>query len=197
MGREVALLIRQINRVQPQWNLVGFFDDKATGSMDTLPILGGITELNKWQEKVAIAVAVADPHAKAQLVDRVDNPHIYYPILVHPLADAGDTQNVLGRGCILARGCALTVNVKLGDFVFINMMTAVGHDSQIGSFSSVMPHCCVAGNSTIGEKCLLGTGAAVLQHVTIHNGATVGAGAVVVKDVPAGAVVTGVPARIH
>ena len=43
---------------------------------------------------------------------------------------------------------------------------------------------------------LIGTGAVILPRLTIGCDATVGAGAVVTADVPAGAVVTGVPARI-
>ena len=42
----------------------------------------------------------------------------------------------------------------------------------------------------------IGTGAVILPRLTIGCDATVGAGAVVTADVPAGAVVTGVPARI-
>ena len=42
---------------------------------------------------------------------------------------------------------------------------------------------------------LVGTGARVLQYLQVGEGATVGAGAVVTKNVPAGQVVVGVPAR--
>lgn len=42
----------------------------------------------------------------------------------------------------------------------------------------------------------IGTGAVVLPGVTVGRGAIIGAGAVVVKDVPAWAVVAGVPARL-
>ncbi len=42
----------------------------------------------------------------------------------------------------------------------------------------------------------IGTGAKILQGVQIGNGAVIGAGAVVVKDVPAYAIVGGVPARV-
>lgn len=53
------------------------------------------------------------------------------------------------------------------------------------------------GPITIGNDCFLGQRAVVLGGVRIGDGATIGAGAVVTRDVPAGAVATGVPARIH
>jgi acetyltransferase-like isoleucine patch superfamily enzyme len=47
----------------------------------------------------------------------------------------------------------------------------------------------------LGDRCFVGAGAVVLRGVTIGEGSVVGAGAVVTGDVPAGAIVAGVPAR--
>ena len=49
---------------------------------------------------------------------------------------------------------------------------------------------------TIHRNVAIGTGAKVIGPITIGDGAVIGANAVVVHDVPAGSVVTGVPARV-
>lgn len=47
----------------------------------------------------------------------------------------------------------------------------------------------------IGDRVFIAVGAVVMSHVTIGDNVTVGANAVVTHDVPAGAVVAGIPAR--
>jgi carbonic anhydrase/acetyltransferase-like protein (isoleucine patch superfamily) len=65
----------------------------------------------------------------------------------------------------------------IGDYV------TIGHRAVV--------HC-----AEIGDRCLIGMGAILLEGVKIGAGSIVGAGAVVTKNVPAGVVVAGVPAKI-
>lgn len=48
----------------------------------------------------------------------------------------------------------------------------------------------------IGNRVYIGAGAVVIGEITIGDDAVIGANSVVIRDVPAGAVVAGVPARL-
>jgi serine O-acetyltransferase len=49
---------------------------------------------------------------------------------------------------------------------------------------------------TIGNNVVIGTGAVALGNITIGDGAKIGSGSVVVKSVPPGATVVGIPGRV-
>jgi serine O-acetyltransferase len=49
---------------------------------------------------------------------------------------------------------------------------------------------------TLGKRVNVGAGAKILGAVSIGDGASIGANAVVLDDVPAGAVAVGIPAKV-
>ncbi len=196
-GREMALLIQQINQVQDSWNLVGFFDDgRKMGSMiDQLPVLGGIDELNKYRTPLGLVLGIADPSLRQALVGRIKNLKVTFPSLVHPTAIMGSEINQLGKGCVVQAGVVLTVGIRLSDFVIVQGLTTIGHDAQLHDFTVVMPGCSISGNVKIEQGCTVGTGARILQGLVIGENSVVGAGAVVTKSFPAGSRLIGVPAQ--
>jgi sugar O-acyltransferase (sialic acid O-acetyltransferase NeuD family) len=197
LGREMALLIRQLNQVQIQWNLVGFYDDNHSLNQkvdEELKIIGGIAELNQVKKPLSLLVAIADPMIRKSVVSKITAEKIDFPVILHPNV-SGSPINKFGKGCVITAGCILTTGIQLGDFVIINLATTIGHDVRIGSFSSVMPGCNISGNVSIGENTLLGTGAKILQSLTIGQGCRIGAGAVVTRNFGNNLTVVGVPAR--
>ena len=74
-GKEVACLIKRVNNKAPQWNLIGFFDDGKEINTEIShygKVLGGINELNKWGEKIAIVIAIGNPNIIKTIVDNID-----------------------------------------------------------------------------------------------------------------------------
>lgn len=86
----------------------------------------------------------------------------------------------------------ITADALIEDDVFISTGVlstndnAMGREGYTGHFRG----------PTIRSKAAVGAGVVILPNKEIGAGATVGAGAVVTHDVPAGATVMGVPARI-
>lgn len=196
LGKEIAVLIHQINQQQLTWNVIGFYDDELPAGKRVVGhlVLGNVDRLNEIDYNLHLVIAIGDPILKSKIANRVINPKITFPILVHPSASLGFEIN-LGKGTIVTAGCHLTAEVSVNDHVLINLNSTIGHDVSIGKFSCIMPGVHLSGFVSIGESVLIGTGASVLQHLTIGNFARVGAGAIVTKDVEVGSTVKGVPAR--
>lgn len=86
--------------------------------------------------------------------------------------------------------------VTLGDNVFISIDAVfVCHDGATLPYRKEFPKLERAGEIIVGDNVFIGMRALILPGVKIGNNCIVGAGAVVTKDVPDGAIVAGNPAR--
>lgn len=83
-------------------------------------------------------------------------------------------------------GGMILVAQSIGDDVVIRQNTTFGI-SRLDALQD---------RPVIGNGAEIGTGAAILGRIHVGAGAVVGANSVVVRDVPAGAVVAGVPAKL-
>jgi len=111
-------------------------------------------------------------------------------------------------------GTRLDTGVEVGAFVEVSRShlgegTLVRHlafvgDAQVGANANISAGAITANydgstknETVIGERAMIGAGSVLIAPVTVGAGATVGAGSVVTKrhNVPAGAVVVGVPAQ--
>ncbi len=77
----------------------------------------------------------------------------------------------------------------------VDNLVHVAHNVRIGQDAAVIAHAMLGGSSVVGERAWIAPCACVREGIRIGDDAVVGLGAVVVKDVPAGAVVMGNPAR--
>lgn len=196
-GREVKMLIDQINSVEQKYNLLGYYDDVIPAStlVNGYPVLGEIEALNKVSTELSTVVAIAIPALKKEVLDKINNPLIAYPILIHPNVQIGQDQVSLGEGCILCAGNMITVNIKIGKHVIFNLGCTVGHNTTIGDYCSFMPSVNISGEVNIRDGVYVGTGAKIINHLEIGEGTVIGAGAVVYKSLPPNCTAVGIPAR--
>jgi len=122
----------------------------------------------------------------------------------HGLRWCGRATSNLGRW---VTGIEIHPGAVLGRRVFIDhgMGVVIGETAEVGDGCTIYQGVTLGGTSlytgakrdpTLGAGVVVGAGAKVLGGFTVGDGANVGSNAVVVKEVPAGATVVGIPGRI-
>jgi len=106
----------------------------------------------------------------------------------------------IGNRCKISSHSFLCEGVTIEDEVFVGHNVTFINDrfpraaNQDGSMQTEANWECIS--TLVKRGASIGSGATILCGITIGEGATIGAGSVVTKDVPAGAVVAGNPARV-
>jgi len=104
----------------------------------------------------------------------------------------------VGKRCKISSHTFICEGVHIGDDVFIGHGVMFTNDKLPKASANGKP---ITNEWTLLETFVedgvsIGSNATILCGIRIHKGAMIGAGAVVTKDVPAGATVVGNPARI-
>ena len=110
----------------------------------------------------------------------------------------------IGDNAVIMMGAVINIGAVIGEGTMIDMGAVLGGRATVGKRCHIGAGTVLAGvvepaSATpvvIEDDVLIGANAVVLEGVRVGKGAVVAAGAVCVEDVPAGAVVAGVPAKV-
>lgn len=196
-GREMYQWLLQHPDAGRAWTVAGFIDDQPdalAGFELGLPILSSIRDYVPAESDLLVC-AIGAPKVKRRLCEDLRRRGARFLTFVHPSVILG-AHVVLGEGVVLCPGVIITSHIRLGDLVMVNCASSVGHDVEIGAYSTISGHCDVTGHCTLGETVLVGSGASLIPGVKVGDDAVVGAGSVVLRAVKAGTTVFGNPAAV-
>jgi sugar O-acyltransferase (sialic acid O-acetyltransferase NeuD family) len=200
-GREIAQLVKDINRESNSWELLGYLDENESlinRCLNGFLVLGtlDLLQLERYRS-VYVICAIGKAQVRKKMVDHLKNgfPWLKFATLIHPTAVVGD-ETVIGEGSVICANSVVTTNITLGQHVIINYGCTIGHDSLLEDFATILPGSNLSGNVTIRTCVEIGTGTAVIPGVEIGANTIVGAGAVVTKPLPADCTAIGVPAKV-
>lgn len=152
-----------------------------------LNIDGNIYEVIKdwnFQKKYNFIVAVGNPQIKKQLVSKaLLNGLTPHKTIIDPSSIILMDESNIGYGGLISPGCVITSNIKIGNYVTLNLNTTVGHDTLIGDFCTTNPGVHISGQIIIGECNEFGTGCIVKDRLIIGSNKTFGAQTAVVKNI--------------
>lgn len=182
------------------YELVGVFDRPDLPNLAGLRYLGLDSDYQMLRDKfkedareLKILLAIDPPHLRAKLFDLYGGED---SVIQAISKDAYVSKRAsIGAGSIVQRGVKVMPHARLGKACKLHINAVVHHEAQIGDFCTIAPGAQILGNVRIGSGSYIGAGAIIRQRISIGERVKIGAGAVLVKDVPDGATLVGVPAE--
>jgi FlaA1/EpsC-like NDP-sugar epimerase len=132
-AREVLGLIEDLNQQRPTWEMIGFLDDDPAAigrEIHGYPVIGGQSWLQSAESRSHLVFGIGSPVVKRKLALAVAGYVASFPTLIHPSV-VRSARVTLGSGIVVTAGNILTTDIRLGDFVMLNLMCTVGHDAVL------------------------------------------------------------------
>jgi UDP-perosamine 4-acetyltransferase len=181
------------------WEVLGVLDDDASKTGQTVlsvPVLDSSGDLAALFDRLragGVAVAIGDNYARDAKFRALRALGLKPVNVIHPTAHLSRFVE-MGEGVTILAGATINPGTVLGDNVCVNTSASVDHDNHLERSCHVFPNATLAGTVRVGAFAYIGSGAVVTPNLTVHQHSYVAAGAVVIKDVPEGVIVGGVPA---
>lgn len=192
-----AKALMEMIRATGKYVLAGIVDDSTTlkgkqvlgisilGSGEVLELL-----LEDGIENAANGVGgIIDQVIRAKIFERLIEAGLYLPAIIHPSAVVEESARV-GLGTQIFANSYVGSEAILDDMCMINTGAVISHDCLVGRYSHIAPGAMLAGAVIVKNNVLVGMGVTTAIGVTIGEGARVGNGSIILKDVPAGKIIS-------
>lgn len=200
-GSVVAQIVESINQSRPEWDILGFLNDRETQPINGYPVLGKIDfdTVQRYlnDDSVYFFYSLISIKLNFKHLPKLHNLQIpidRFAQIVHPQAVVSKDAS-LGKNVCVQAFTIIGPNASVGNFVQIFGHATVGHNCIVEDYAYVTSNSIIGAHVHLKEGSFLGVNASTLDRITIGKWAIVGQHSNVIRDVPDYAVVVGNPAR--
>lgn len=195
-GREIYDLSVQTKEHGVEYKVKGFLDDnlRALDKFDNYPpVISSIKDYMVEENDVFIC-AIGDISLKKKKVNLILEKGGVFLNLIHPTSIINSNVK-LGKGIIILSYTNISNDCQIGSFTTIQPHCILGHDVKVGEYCHMNSFSFMGGESSLEEEVLLNTRSTLLPKVKVCRGAKVGAASLVIRNVKKDITVFGSPAK--
>lgn len=199
---EHAVVVIDILRAMGGFDIIGCIADDSNPDrlVFGVPIIGPADDIEGLANKgycAAIGVGGwSDNDERTRLFNRAIKNGVPLITAIHPGASVAPSAKI-GTGSVIFPDTTVGVESVIGENVIMHVGARIGHQTYIGDHVLLSGGVTVGAGVTIKESAFVAIGATVVSKVTVGRNSMVSAGSAATSDVPDGARVRGVPAKIR
>jgi sugar O-acyltransferase (sialic acid O-acetyltransferase NeuD family) len=198
-ARESLISVLAINRMNPEWEVLGFIDDDhAQHGKDYcgVKVLGGREQIKKYEDAFVLAVP-GSPKGylkRKAAINSLALERSRFATIIHPsVVRAPDS--VIGYNTLLMAHVVVSCGVRIGNHCIVLPNTVLAHDSSVGDYGCIGSNVSISGSVGIGSECYIGSGVKIRENIRVGDRTLIGLGSNVISDIEKETVAVGNPAR--
>lgn len=152
-------------------NVIGYYAQEESEDLkEHLKWLGDIDKLteNEINHDVEYILAVRLLRYRLKMIKFIEDHHLKAGSFIHSQVYMSSAAR-LGKGVVAFPRAMITGNVKAGDYLFIDGLSAVSHGDVLGKNVVIGPAVTICGDCIIGDNVTFGVNSAILPGTVIES----------------------------